>query len=277
LSEALGVKYLCEALGVSRSGYYDWCKRQPSNHAVTDAELKVHIQRIHKENEGAYGSPRIFKALRKQGIHIGKKRVERLMRELGLVGRVVLVTRRAPGLKRFLAEGENLRLGKEGPTGVDQVWVADITYLKVNKRWMYLSVIMDLYSRRVIAWSLDKQRTTEVTKRTLQYALKKRKPKAGLIFHTDRGIEYKGNVFQDILNANKIKHSLNRLGHCTDNGHMESFFHSMKAELIRGRSYKTEGELRYALVRYINHFYNQKRLHSGIGYHSPVEYEQIAA
>jgi transposase InsO family protein len=268
---------LCAFLGVSRSGYYDWRNRQPSERALEDADFKKLINDIHKESEGVYGSPRIYQELKAQGYLISRKRVARLMRELGIVGRVVTVTRRAPGSKRFLEAGENFRLGKDDPTGVDQVWVADITYLKVNKRWMYLSVIMDLFSRRVIAWSLDKQRTAEVTKRTLQYALKKRRPAAGLIFHTDRGIEYRGNVFQEILKANGIKHSLNRLGHCTDNAHMESFFHSMKGELIRGRHYKSEDNLRYALINYINHFYNQKRLHSGIGYHSPVEYEQIAA
>jgi len=194
-----------------------------------------------------------------------------------LVGRVVKVTRRAPGSKRFLASGDNLRLGAEPSTGVDQVWVADITYLKVKNRWMYLSVIMDLYSRRVIAWTLDERRTTDVTKCTLNYALKRRRPPPGLIFHSDRGVEYRGEVFQKILKLRGISHSLNRSGHCTDNAHMESFFHSLKAELIRGRRYVSEGQLRYDLVKYLNQFYNKKRLHSGIGYHSPMEYEQLAA
>jgi len=168
-------------------------------------------------------------------------------------------------------------LGKVAPTCIDQVWVADITYLKVGKRWMYLSVVVDLYTRKIIAWTLDKQRTAEVTKRTLQYALRKRQPASGLLFHTDRGIEYRGKVFQQVLEKHGIKHSLNRLGHCTDNAHMESFFHLMKAELIRGRRYSEEPELRYDLVRYINKFYNNKRLHSGIDYNSPVEYEALAA
>lgn len=273
----MGVKYLCDILGVSKSGFYDWRDRKSSKRELDGEELKRHIRRIHENSEGAYGSPRVFYALKKEGYSIGRKRVERLMRELGLVGRVVTVTRRAPGLKRFLASGENLRFGMDEPTEVDQVWVADITYLKVKGRWMYLSVIMDLYSRRILAWTLDHRRTTEVTKRTLRYALRKRKPKCGLVFHTDRGIEYRGNAFQKLLKKHNIKHSLNRLGHCTDNAHMESFFHSMKAELIRGRLYRKSGELRYHLARYINHFYNAKRLHSGIGYNSPIEYEQLAA
>lgn len=268
---------MCEFLGVSRSGYYDWRKRKLPERTKTDSQLKPIIQSIYDDGKGAYGSPRVFKALKKQGYAIGRKRVERLMREMKLVGRVVKVTRRAPGSKRFLAAGENIRLGAELPTAIDQVWVADITYLKVKKRWMYLSVIMDLYSRRIIAWTLDKRRTAEVTKRTLDYALKKRRPPSGLIFHSDRGVEYRGDVFQKALNLRNIRHSLNRAGHCTDNAHMESFFHSMKAELIRGIRYVSESQLRYDLVKYINQFYNKKRLHSGIEYHSPIEYEQLAA
>jgi putative transposase len=277
LENVVGVKYLCALLGVSRSGYYDWCKRQPSERSLCDAAFKKLIQTIYDESEGTYGSPRVYYSLKKQGYTIGRKRVERLMRDMEVVGRVVKVTRRAPGLKRFLASGENLRHGNVGPSKINQVWVADITYLKVNKRWMYLSVIMDLFSRKIIGWSLDKNRTAEVTKRTLEYAIKKRSPKDELIFHTDRGVEYRGSVFQDVLKKHSFQHSLNRLGHCTDNGHMESFFHSMKAELIRGRSYKSEDELRYDLKKYISYFYNQKRLHSGIGYHTPMEYEAIAA
>jgi putative transposase len=246
LENVVGVKYLCASLGVSRSGYYDWCKRQPSERSLCDAAFKKLIQTIYDESEGTYGSPRVYYSLKKQGYTIGRKRVERLMRDMEVVGRVVKVTRRAPGLK-------------------------------LNKRWMYLSVIMDLFSRKIIGWSLDKNRTAEVTKRTLEYAIKKRSPKDELIFHTDRGVEYRGSVFQDVLKKHSFQHSLNRLGHCTDNGHMESFFHSMKAELIRGRSYKSEDELRYDLKKYISYFYNQKRLHSGIGYHTPMEYEAIAA
>ena len=277
LRPTLKVTYLCEFLEVSASGFYDWCNRSPSERSLEDVKLKRLIQKIHTDAEEAYGSPRVHQVLKKQGVHVGRKRVERLMRELGLSGRVVKVTRRSPGTKRYLAAGENLRLGKSGPTAVDQVWVADITYLKVKNRWMYLSVIMDLYSRKVIAWTLDKKRTTDVTKRTLRYAIRKRDAKPGLIFHTDRGCEYRGKEFQKALKGHGFKHSLNRAGCCTDNAHMESFFHSMKAELIRGRHYKTEPELRYALQKYINRFYNTKRLHSGIGYNSPIEYEQLTA
>ena len=262
---------------MSTSGFYDWRNRLASKRELEDAELSILITKIFEGSEGRYGSPRVYQALKKQGVSIGEKRVARLMRELGLVARVVKVTRRMPGLKRYHKTGENLRLNKEGPTGINQVWVADVTYLKVCGRWSYLSVIMDLYSRRIIGWSLDKQRSMEVTKRTLKLALKKRDIRDGVVFHTDRGIEYRGELMQEELNKNGFKHSMNRLGHCTDNGHMESFFHSLKGELIRGNRYNTMDELRYDISRYINQFYNAKRLHSGIGYHSPIEYEQLAA
>jgi transposase InsO family protein len=277
LKNKLSVTRLCLWLGVSSSGYYDWRKRQPSDRAIEDGELKLIIQNIFNANEGRYGSPRVFKALKKQGYCIGKKRVARLMKKLKLAGRVVRVTRRAPGSKRFLASGDNLRPNGGVPEEKNKIWVADVTYLKVNGKWQYLSVIMDLFSRRVISWSLDATRTAYVTKRTLLGAIRKRQPEAGLMIHTDRGVEYRGKVYQDELKRNGMVHSLNRAGQCTDNAHMESFFHSMKAELIRGNTFKNILELRYALGNYINKYYNVKRLHSGIDYCSPIEYESLVA
>ena len=242
--DQLSIAYLCKWFGVSKTGYYDWIKRKPSKRKLEDAQWKILIKDIFVKSMGRYGSPRVYKHLKKQGYSIGKHRVARLMAELGLVGRVVRVTTRAPGIKKFAQAGGNLRLGKDGPTGINQVWVADITYIKVKDKWHYYSVIMDLFSRRIVGWSLDKQRTQEVTKRTLLTALKKRKPKPGLIFHTDRGIEYRGSVFQKELKDHDIIHSVIRPGHCTDKGHMESFFHSLKGELIRGRQFNTIKKLR---------------------------------
>ena len=177
LRAEIKVVALLDFFGVSKSGYYDWRERQPSARAIEDGKLKDKIQQIFTENKGRYGSPRIFKALLKAGYYISKRRVERLYRELGLVARVVLVTNRSAGLKRFLATGENLRPDGEVPNAKDKVWVADVTYLKVKGVWRYLSVIMDLYSRRIISWSLDKSRTMEVTKRTLNNAIKNESPR----------------------------------------------------------------------------------------------------
>jgi len=271
------VTFLCGWLDVTRSGFYAWEKREASRRYHEDKILLKRITQIYWKSGGRYGSPRIFKKLIKQGVSVGRKRVERLMSEAGLKGRVARVTRRQPGLKRFQARGENLlrKMGK--PTAINQVWVADVTYIKVNGQWQYLATVMDLYSRRILGWSLSSTRTTELTRAAMTYALKKRNYPKGVLFHTDRGVEYTGGEFQKILKENGFRHSLNRPGHCTDNAFMESFFHSLKAELIRGTIYRKATELRRALSTYINHFYNTVRLHSGLAYESPIEYEQRAA
>jgi len=271
------VTFLCRWLGVTRSGFYAWEKREACQRYHEDQSLLKCITRIYWQSGGRYGSPRVFKKLIKQGFQVGRKRVERLMRVTGLRGRVVRVTRRQPGLKRFKAKGENLLRKMSKPTGINQVWVADVTYLKVDGRWQYLATVMDLYSRRILGWSLSCTRTTELTKAAMSYALRKRNYPKDVVFHTDRGIEYMGGEFQKLLKANRFKHSLNRPGHCTDNAFMESFFHSLKAELIRGTVYRKVTELRVALSIYINHFYNTVRLHTGLDYMSPIEYEQCAA
>ena len=261
---------------MSRSGYYDWLKRKPSNRDIEDQQLIERIKAIYRESRETYGSPRVHKALFREGKRVGKKRVERLMQIHGIQGRVVKVTRKNPRLKQSLSHGKNLRLYHSQATGMNQQWVADLTYLKVKSRWYYLAVVMDVYSRRIIGWSLDKTRTTALTLSALRYALKRRSCGKGLIFHTDRGIEYSTHRFRDELKRRGIDASYNRAGICTDNAHMESFFHSMKAELIRGRTFYNEHDLRYSLSSYINQFYNHKRLHSGIGYCPPAEYEQRA-
>jgi putative transposase len=268
---------MCDWLKVSRSGYYAWLKRSVSLRDIDDKILSSKIIKIHQDSRGTYGSPRVHQALKKQGVAVGKKRVERLMQAQRLQGRVFKVTKRMPNYKGFIKRGENVRLGQPEPTTINQVWVSDITYLKVRDTYKYLIVIMDLYSRRILNWSLTETRTTVETSNLLKRAINERQPDEGLIFHTDRGIEFTGKDFRKVLKKHKFVPSVNRLGYCTDNGHMESYFHSLKAELIRGRKFNSMDDLRYALNSYINHFYNKKRLHSGIGYCSPIEYEKIAA
>jgi len=199
------------------------------------------------------------------------------MQTQGLQGRVVTVTKRQASLKGFRERGDNLRLNSPDASNINQVWVADITYLKVKDTYQFLTAVMDIYSRRILRWSLTSDRTTKETSIVLKRAIQERQPATGLIFHTDRGSEFTGRVLRKVLTKHKMNPSLNRLCYCTDNGHMESFFHSLKAELIRGRKFTSMPELRYAFNSYINHFYNKKRLHSGIGYCSPIEYEKIAA
>jgi len=219
----------------------------------------------------------VHQALRKKGIRVSKKRVERLMREASLVGRVAKIYRRVPGVERFYQRHKNLRLNTPAPTGVNQQWVADLTYIKVRQEWRYLAVVLDVYSRKVVGWSLGSRKTAELTLQALRHAIRVRKPAPGLIFHTDRGVEYGAYLIQNELGRHGIRASMNRPKQCTDNAHMESFFHSMKAEVIHGVAFKDEKELRAVLRGYINQFYNQKRLHSGIGYMAPTEYERMAA
>lgn len=271
------MKFLCGWLEVSRSGFYAWCQREESARSKDDRRLQPMIAAIHQESRGTYGSPRVHEALKKQGESVSRKRVERLMQAQGLRGRVVQVTRCQPGLKRFKADGENLRITSPVARGPGQVWVADVTYLKVHGQWRYLAAVMDVYSRRILGWSLARHRTAGLTLSALRYALKGPKPKSGLIFHTDRGIEYTAFRFRDELKKHGIRASVNRPGCCTDNAHMESFFHTLKTELIRGREFLGDTHLRSALNSYINHFYNHKRLHSGIDYHPPAVYEAMAA
>lgn len=199
------------------------------------------------------------------------------MREAGLVGKVATLYRRTPAIQKFFLQHKNLKLNAPTPNAINQRWVADLTYIRVKEEWSYLAVVLDVFSRRVIGWSLGPNKGAELTLRALKNALKVRQPKKGLIFHTDRGVEYGAHLIQNQLKRHGIKPSMNRPGKCTDNAHMESFFHSLKAERIHGERFRSGSELRMALNGYINQFYNQKRLHSGVGYNSPAEYEEIAA
>lgn len=268
---------MCRFYGVSRSGYYAWCGRPESPTATANRWLAGQIRRVYRNSRDIYGSPRVNEGLRKDGIWVSKHRVARIMRENDLKGRVVRVTRRQPGLHRF-CEGAANRLQMSGqPSGPNQQWAGDITYLRVGGKWRYLAVVIDLYSRKIVGWSLGDRRTVELTLRAMKTAIAKRCPAPGLIFHTDRGIEYRSFTFQDLLDEHDILASMNRPGQTTDNAIVESFFHTLKAEFFRGKFFASVRELRQGLAGYINHFYNRQRMHSGIGYHSPEQYEQIAA
>lgn len=208
---------------------------------------------------------------------MGKKRVERLMREAGLKARVSRVYRKMAGLHRFYQRVPNLRITRPKPDGPNQHWAADLTYIRVGKRWLYLAVVIDLYSRKVIGWSLGKQKTSALTKASLMMAIRNRKPAPGLVFHTDRGVEYRAHEIQSVLTRYGMQASTNRPGCCTDNAEMESFFHTLKGELIKDNRFFGEMNLRDKLAGYIQHFYNRIRLHSSLNYQSPVEYEAMTA
>lgn len=271
------VAYLCHHYGVSRSGYYAWIRRPESRRDKEDRDLITQIKTIHERSHGTYGSPRVTAALKQRGIYCGENRVARLMREHRIVGKVHHIYRRHQGTHRFFQRIGNLRLIHPEPTAPNQVWAGDITYLKLHKHYYYLAVVMDVYSRKVIGWSLGHQRTVDLTLSVLRRAIQQRRPDSGLIFHSDRGIEYASYRYEGELKQHGIQPSMNRPGHCVDNAHVESFFHTIKGEWLKGNPYQTVNELKETIQYYIQQFYNRSRLHSGIGYYSPNEYEKMAS
>lgn len=265
---------MCKWLDVTTAGYYAWRSRWASNHRIKDAELSGRIREIFEDSRGTYGSPRVHALLHRDGFKVGRRRVIRLMQQAGLKARAARIYRRMPGTKAFFAQVPN-RLPASTTTR-DQVWVADITYLKLPGRWRYLAAIMDKHSRRIVGWSLGKQRSVQLTVAALNRAVINRQPPAGLIFHTDRGTEYGGYAFRDRAAALGITQSMNRPKEMNDNAHMESFFHSLKSEHLHGQAYTTEDQLASAVRSYITH-YNTTRAHSALGYWSPIDFERRAA
>lgn len=265
---------LCELYGVTRAGFYAWRRRPVSARAEQDRELGRQIGTLFTAHHGRYGSPRIHRALTAAGWRVSRRRVERLMRAAGLRARVARVYRANPGLHRFFGQHPN-RLPAAGARRPDQVWVGDITYLAVAGRWRFLAVVLDQCSRRVLAWTLGRRRDTRLTRQVLDAAVRRRRPPPSLVFHSDRGSEYVGAAFRDRLAALGIRQS-SALRGPEDNAHMESFFHSLKAELVHGAVFTTEAVLRHEIGLYLR-YYNHQRLHSALEYRSPVDYESHVA
>lgn len=264
---------LCRRYGVTRSGYYAWRRRPSSAHAEQDRQLLTQIRRIFQAHAGRYGSPRVHRALTTAGVQVSRRRVARLMRAAGLRAKAVRGYRAKAGVHRFYARQPN-RLRGLRVSGPNQVWVGDITYLPVAGRWWYLAVVMDQYSRRVLAWSLTPRRDATVTCAVLRAAARARRAQ-GVIFHSDRGSEYLAAPFHACVRALGLLQSASTRGP-GDNAHMESFFHSLKAELTRGVQFRSARVLRRELRRYIR-YYNQVRMHSALAYHSPIAFEARAA
>ena len=266
---------MCVLLGVSRQGYYAWQKRDLSKRALEDRRLTKDMLGIFEGSGGTYGSPRIQRALQGMGARISRRRVERLMRAAGLRARVARVYRSNPRLHCFYEQYPN-RLWKLRASRRDQIWVGDVTYLSLGGQWRYLAVVMDQYSRRVLGWSLSRSRGTTLTRAAFDLAVRHRRPQRRLIFHSDRGSEYAGHAFGTRLRALGVWQSMTRGGAPSDNAHMESFFHSLKADVIHGLRFTSDSQLRTCIKKYVQ-YYNHKRLHSSIGYQSPVEYERRVA
>lgn len=274
--QSLGLRYLCAWLNVSRSGYYAWLKRVESKRAIADAQLLIQIRKVFSDNHETYGSRRVFHELKRQGICASRKRVARLMRENGLRARALKTYAKPARLKLFYQDITNNRLLGNKLSNINQQWSGGLTYLKVGGHWHYLAVVIDLYSRRVIGWAFGKSKTVELTMKALRQAVRRRKPKNRVLFHTDRGAEYRANQVQRYLETHNIISSMNRPGCCTDNAEVESFFHSLKADIIRGFKFEKACDLQSRLRSYLDYFYNRQRLHSSLSYKTPAEFELAA-
>lgn len=268
---------LCEALGVTRGGYYRWLRRRPSARDLGSSLLLSRIRRVHNESKKTYGSPRIFDQLRDEGVACGKKRVERLMRDNAI---------KAKQTKRYLPQttdsqhnlpiASNLLNRQFARQRRDEAWVADITYIPTQEGWLYLAAVMDLFSRKIVGWSVGERMTRHLPLRALHMAKQRRRPSAGLIHHSDRGSQYASADYQRELASDGIVCSMSRKGNCYDNAVMESFFHTLKVEAVHDERFETRRSAFAAISDYIEVFYNRQRRHSSLGGMSPAAFEEHA-
>jgi putative transposase len=266
---------MCEVLEVSPSGYYAWRGRPPSKREMANQELTAEIKKAFEASDEIYGSPRIYQVMRKLGLMSSENRVARLMRGAGL---------RAKQSRRFRATTKRNKAHRAAPNRlkrdfsadrVDQKWLADITYIPTGEGWLYLAAILDLYSRRIVGWSMSDRMTTDLTLAALGMALDQRRPGADLIHHSDQGSQYTDGRYQDMLGAHGIEPSMNSVGTWYDNAPMESFFGTLKRERVHHCMYQNRDEARSDVFYYMEGFYNRNRLHSSLGYLSPVAYESV--
>jgi putative transposase len=271
------VAALCRVLGVTRQGYYAFAKRPASPRTANDAKLQDSVREAFEESDGRYGSPRVLRKLKRDGVPASKRRVERAMRGMGLYarrGRRFIATTKAnpahPVERNVLARDFNA-------TRPNERWVTDITYIWTDEGWCYLAAILDLFSRSVVGWALSTSLSTQLPLAALDMAIKRRHPGPGLLHHSDRGCQYTSAEYRAALADLGITVSMSRKGNCWDNAVAESFFATLKTELVHGRSWPGRLELRVAVFEYIEAFYNRRRLHSSLDYQTPAEVENLYA
>jgi len=267
------VSVLCRVLGVTRSGFYAWQQRDPSEKVIDDQKLALEIAAIHKASGETYGSPRILAELHAKGLHVSRKRVARLMRELGIRSRRKRRFKATTDSGHKLPVADNILDRKFDVDAPDVAWVTDITYVWTDEGWLYLAAILDLFSRRVVGHAMSKRIDRALVLEALRDAVGRRVPDAGLLHHSDRGSQYASGDYQDALAERGITCSMSRKGNCWDNAVAESFFATLKTECIYPRRFATRAEAREAIFYFIEVFYNGQRRHSTLGYVSPMEFE----
>jgi putative transposase len=267
------VGVLCDVLGVSRSGYYAWSGRPEPARAKSDAQLKAQIAAVHEKSRSTYGSPRVHAELRGKGVRVGKKRVERLMRDDGIKARQKRRFRLTTDSNHTHPIAPNVLARQFTVTAPNKVWVTDVTYIATDEGWLYLAAILDLFSRRVVAWATSATNDRALALDALELALRARQPAAGLLHHSDRGSPYASEDYRQALRQRGLAASMSRSGDCWDNAVAESFFATLKTELVDHESYPTRAAATVSIGDYLERFYNPARLHSHLGYKSPMEFE----
>lgn len=269
---------MCKTLEVSRSGFYGWLGRDESDRAREDRRLTALILGIFGESRGTYGVPRVHRTLLKRHVHCGRKRVARLMKRAGLRSKTRRKFRvRTTDSKHNHPIAPDL-LGQDfSASAPNRAWVSDITYIPTDEGWLYLASTMDLFSRLIVGWSMSESLEATIVIDALKMAIDRRSPAAGLIHHSDRGVQYASKTFRGLLEAHDIECSMSRKGNCYDNAAKESFYHTLKTELVHHEHYRTRAEARASVFEYIEVFYNRQRLHSTLGYCSPIEFENTTA
>jgi len=271
------VRLLCEALGICPSGYYAWRQRSPSAQQQRHDALLVEIRAIHAEVKQRYGSPRLHAELNGRGHACCVNTVAKLMRDNDIRAKTAQRFRvRTTDSDHDLPVADNLLDRQFDPPAANEVWLADITYIPTREGWVYLAAVEDLFSRRVVGWAMAEHRDSRLVVDALELAVQRRLPEEGLLSHSDRGSQYASAHYQALLARHGITCSMSRKADCWDNAPMESFFASLKKELVHGADFATRAEARAAIFEYIEVFYNNQRRHSSLGYVSPAEYEQSA-
>lgn len=267
------VQLLCRILEVSRAGFYSWSKRPESDRAIENRRLVTEIHAIHAESRQTYGSPRVHAELRARGHNVGKNRVARLMSENGIEARRKKRFRKTTDSRHAHPIADNIVARNFTASAPDEVWVTDITYIWTREGWLYLAAILDLFSRRVVGWSTSASLHSELVFNALNEALRSRNVRPGLVHHSDRGCQYASHDYRRRLAANGIVCSMSRKGDCWDNAVAESFFATLKGEMVDRADFATRAQATNALFDYIDVFYNRRRRHSSLGYATPTEFE----